>query len=113
MIPKDRREILLMEIKKRLSPLKPYKIIVFGSAITDNFHEESDIDIVVILNRKGITKSYSERLKNRNHISKVLRDLRKKMPIDLFVYTKDEWNMLLESGSAFHREIEKKGRNIA
>ena len=105
-----KKEQFLKDIFKKISPINPYKVIIFGSAITDKFHEDSDIDLVVILNKKGIAKNYKERIENRRTVSKLLRDIRKKIPIDLFVYTKDEWELLKRSGSTFYREIEEKGR---
>ena len=107
----DRKQ-LLKEIKSKVEAINPYKIIVFGSAINSNFREDSDIDLVVILNKKGVAKTYKERIKNRKIVSKLLRDIRKKIPIDLLVYTRDEWELLQKSGSTFYREIGEKGRVI-
>ena len=105
-------EQILREIKKSIENLKLYKILVFGSAVSGKFHKDSDVDLVIILDKKGIAKTYKERIENRRIVSKLLRDLRKKIPIDLFVYTKDEWDLLQKSGSTFYREIEEKGRVI-
>ncbi len=107
------KEQLLKDIRSKMEPINPYKVIVFGSAISDKFHKDSDIDLVVILNKKGIAKTYKERIENRKLVSRLLRDLRKKIPIDLFVYTKDEWELLQKSGSTFYKEIEEKGRVIS
>ena len=106
-------ELWLEEIKKRVSTINPWKVIVFGSAIKETAKEESDIDIVVILNKSGLSKDYSELLKNKAIVSKTLRDIRKKIPIDLLVFTREEWESLKNSGSTFFTEIEKKGRIIA
>ena len=48
-------------------------------------------------------------LKSREVISISLLDIRKKIPIDILVYTKDEWQKLLEYDSSFMREIKIKG----
>jgi len=107
-----RKEKFLKEVTTKIKTIRPYRVIVFGSAISDKFHEDSDIDLIVILNKKGIAKTYKERIENRKIVSKLLRDIRKKIPIDLFVYTKDEWELLQKSGSTFYKEIEEKGRVI-
>jgi len=106
------KEYFLKEVTAKIRAIKPYRVIVFGSAIRDKFHEDSDIDLAVILNKKGIAKTYKERIENRKIVSKLLRNIRKKIPIDLFVYTKDEWELLQRSGSTFYKEIEEKGRVI-
>jgi len=108
----DNKEQVLKDITRKIRAISPYKAIIFGSAITDKFHKDSDIDLVVILNKKGIAKTYKERMENRKLVSRLLRDIRKKIPIDLFVYTKDEWKLLQKSGSTFYREIEEKGHVI-
>ena len=43
------KEQFLKDIFKKIRSINPYKVIIFGSAITDKFHEDSDIDLVVIL----------------------------------------------------------------
>ena len=104
-----RHTSLLKEIKERIAVLRPWKVIIFGSAAKGTFTQESDIDIVVILDKPGISKDYSEILENKSEVSRVLRDIRKKVPVDLLVYTRDEWEALKKSGSSFYMEIEKEG----
>ena len=73
---------------------------------------ENDIDLVVVLDRAGKSDSYRTLINNRREISKRLRDLKKKYPIDILVYTKDEWEELRTSGSSFIKKIEKGGITI-
>jgi predicted nucleotidyltransferase len=103
---------ILKFLKEKLLKLKPAEVILFGSAITDNFQEKSDIDIVVVLNKRGFSKNYREVIKNKSVISNELSELRKEIPIDLLVYTIDEWNHLKESGSCFFNEIREKGLKL-
>ncbi len=51
-------------------------------------------------------------LKNKNSISKKLLKIREKYPIDLIVYTKDEWAFLKSSVTSFIRAIEEKGIDL-
>lgn len=96
-------------ITKIRNNLKIKDIILFGSYANNKATEESDIDLVVILDKKGFAKSYMERLKNRNKISMLLINIKKEIPIDILVYTIDEWQLLLESGSLFYQEINQRG----
>ncbi len=102
----------LNEIVNRIRPIDPEKIILFGSNTTGNSSTDSDIDLLVVLKKKGYSSSYREILDNRRMISEKLIDIRKKIPIDLLVYTKTEWEKLVESGSSFFREIENSGLNL-
>lgn len=98
------------EIVDSLSrPKKPFQVILFGSHAYGIPHEDSDIDLIVILDKEGISDSYRTLMKNRQEISARLRSLKKKYPIDLIVYTKEEWYELRACGSSFIREIEEKG----
>jgi len=84
-------------------------VILFGSYANDNFHEDSDIDLVVILKEKGINGTYRERLERTVRVSKLLNPLRKHIAVDVLVYTKDEWIYLIKKGSLFLKDIDKKG----
>lgn len=64
---------------------------------------------MVILDKKGKSDSYRTMINNRMKISKKLRDLKQKYPIDILVYTKDEWEELKASKSSFIERIEKGG----
>ena len=100
------------EIINRLKKLNPAKVIIFGSYAKNEIHENSDIDIVVILNKRGLSKSYEKMLENKREVSQLILDLRKIVPIDLLVYTIDEWEYLKKTGSLFFKEIEEKGINL-
>jgi predicted nucleotidyltransferase len=84
-------------------------VILFGSYANNDFHEDSDLDLVVILNEKGINGTYRERFERTIRISRLLNPLRKHLAIDVIVYTKDEWKYLIKKGSLFLKDINKKG----
>jgi len=104
----------LEEIRKKItdglnaSP-KPLKVILFGSYAQGTPHDDSDIDLVVILDKEGKSDSYKTLINNRIEISRRLRELKKKYPIDILVYTKDEWDELKASENSFVQKIEKDG----
>ena len=107
----------LEEISKQIaarltaSP-KPLKVIIFGSHAHGTPKDDSDIDLLVILDKDGKSDSYKALISNRMKISKRLRHLKRKYPIDILVYTKDEWEELKASKSSFIQRIEKEGLSI-
>jgi len=97
------------EIISLLRNQKLYKVLVFGSYACGKVHDYSDVDLLVILDKRGISNNYKEILLNKKCISAQLRELRKTIPVDLLVYTRDEWAILKNSGNSFVRQIEKEG----
>jgi uncharacterized protein len=97
------------EIVSLLKNQKLYMVSVFGSHAYGKAHDESDLDLLVVLDKEGVSGNYKEVLGNKKAVSVHLRELRKKVPVDLLVYTRDEWTMLKNSGSSFIRRIEKEG----
>jgi len=100
------------EIVTKLLPRKPLKIILFGSRAYGRSREESDIDLLVVLDKEGVPKSYKEKTRNYLEVSRLLRDLNKQLPIDLLVLTKTQWEEFLETDSGFAREIQHKGIHL-
>ena len=92
--------------------MHPHRAIVFGSFARGEATEESDIDLVVILDKRGFSKNYAEFLQNKRLLSKALRPLRKRIPIDLLVYTQDEWEYLQQTGSSFVKRLEQEGIDL-
>jgi predicted nucleotidyltransferase len=84
-------------------------IILFGSYVYGNPNENSDIDIVVILKERGFARDYEDLLSRRLKISSLFLDIKKIIPMDILVYTKDEWEKLLNLNSSFIREVNEKG----
>ena len=54
------------EIINKLKKINPYKIILFGSYANRSVSEDSDIDLVVILDSPEIAKNYDEKMKNKS-----------------------------------------------
>lgn len=98
------------EIVTKLSSNKDIsRIILFGSYARGTPGPESDVDIIVILGKKGFSRSYSEMIENRMCISKPLMQLREKVPIDILVYTADEWNRMVQLQSDFIKTVQEEG----
>ncbi len=96
-------------IIERLQGIRPRWVILFGSYAYGKSHKESDIDLIVVLNKHGIGKTYREKRQNRLLVGKALLDIEREVPIDTLVYTLDEWNLFLQQNSAFAKLIRQKG----
>ena len=102
-------DTLQHEIIERLKPIHPEKVILFGSYAYGEPHKESDIDILVVTQDEYIPCSFKENMQNYLKVSSAIRDLRKRIPIDLIVHTKAMHEKFVEFGSLFSQEILSKG----
>lgn len=97
------------EILTRLKGIKLYKIILFGSFAYGTPEGHSDIDLMVVTDNDYQPKNYEENMQNYLMVSSQLRDLKKKISIDLIVHTKPMHDNFVQMGSMFSREVLKKG----
>jgi len=100
----------IAEIVKRIkSNLDVKDIILYGSFAYGTPNENSDVDLIVVLNEKGFSKSFSERIQRKTKVSQLISDIRRTIPIDLLVFTIDEWNYSVKQDSCFINEVNTKG----
>jgi predicted nucleotidyltransferase len=95
------------KLKKAIECLKRYdpeKIILFGSYARNDFDSESDIDFVVI---KNTEKRFIERLLE---VAELLGNELGK--IDVFVYTPEEFERMIEWGNPFIERVLKEGKVV-
>jgi predicted nucleotidyltransferase len=79
------------EIVKRIkNNLKIKEIIFLGSFASGIPNKDSDLDMVVVLDERGFSKNYEERLGKRQRVTELISDLRYQIPIDVLVFTEDE-----------------------
>lgn len=97
------------EIIARLSAKKPLKVILFGSRARGDFEPGSDIDLIVVLDKEGIPRTFKEKTENFLEINRLLRDLNKRVALDLLVMTRTQWERFVEMNSGFSRELQEKG----
>jgi len=90
----------------------PYKVILFGSYAKGNPNENSDLDLMVILDNHHVSKTYEERLNKKVFVRNLVLDINRKISIDLLVYSKEELNLLKEYGNYLIDDIEKTGKII-
>ena len=100
-------------ISERLSELNPFKVILFGSHARGTAGENSDIDLLVVLNIEGCPRSFKERMENHRKVRRLLKDINARVSMDVLVFTIDEWSKFLEDGSSFASEVLENGKAIA
>jgi len=105
---------LIEEIVIRIkNSVKPVRIILFGSYASGNIKEDSDVDILVVIDTDKEPQNYEERSENYLKISRELKDIQKKIAIDLLVYTQKEFEKFKSMGSMFSKHILKTGKDLA
>lgn len=99
-----RRTMLECELARIVSVLiaeyEPLKIVLFGSLVTGDIHEHSDIDLVVI---KDSQKGFYERLKEVGLLVLSRRGA------DILVYTPEEFE-IVKGRHFFQEEVVRKGK---
>jgi len=100
---------LVEEMTERLKELKPYKVILFGSYANGNPTEDSDLDVLVVLDSEEISKNLDEKIKRDMPISKMLISINRKIAMDLITYSKAEYEYLIEQNDFFVKEITNTG----
>jgi len=95
---------------KRLKKIDPYKIILFGSYAHGNPTKDSDIDLIVVLDKEDIPHSFQEHLSNKLLVRNAVWDINMQVPIDIIVYTKKMYQKFIELGSLFSKEILEEGK---
>ncbi len=103
-------EALLPEIVARLKPLRPDRVILFGSNAGDSARDDSDIDLIVVLDTQEVPRTYDRKIELKLVIRESLREVNLRTPVDVLVYTKPEFDALVAQRSAFWREIERAGK---
>lgn len=100
----------LPELLERLKKIDPLKIMIFGSCAGNSVDVDSDLDLLIVVNQDVIPGSYDEKLEIKLRVRKAIREINKKIPIDLFVYTKPEYDYYSKNQSSFFKEIHESGR---
>ena len=100
------------DIVKKLKTINPEKIIIFGSYANGTPEEESDVDLYIVTHDDFIPQNWREKSKIYLRFSQKLRDLQKKIPIDLIVHTKGMYKKFAELNGSFYRDGILKGRQI-
>ena len=99
-------------IIKRLKPLKPNKIILFGSYAYGTPNENSDIDLYVVTQDNFLPQTWKDKSNIYMQYAKKIKDLQDLVPIDLIVHTKPMYDKFTKMGSMFSKKILQNGNKI-
>ncbi|MFH0924704.1 MAG: nucleotidyltransferase domain-containing protein [bacterium] len=100
----------ILKLVEWIKKLHPFKIVLFGSYAWGNPNKESDLDVVVVLEKEIPPKNFKEKMENFLLVKKLIRDINEIIPIDLIVYTKQEWEKFLQMGSYFSKKLSQEGK---
>jgi uncharacterized protein len=101
----DEREKILKDELRRITDIikkeyQPDKIILFGSLASGKIHEWSDIDLLIIKNTAKRPIDRCMEIANLVH---------PKLGIDFFIYTPEEYEVLLKEKFTLLKNILKEG----
>lgn len=99
----DIRESLKIFIHTLVKVFKIERIILFGSYARGDYHENSDIDLIIVGN-------FEERFFDR--IGNILDLVPYNLNIEPLVYTKNEFQKMSENGNPFILNAISEGLNI-
>ena len=97
------------EIIAALEPLKPERVILFGSYAWGDPSPDSDIDLYVVSNDESVPKDYEERMRIQRGFALALRSLMKQVAFDLIVHTKGMNERFRALNGSFSRQIFSNG----
>jgi predicted nucleotidyltransferase len=106
----DSDEKLLQDIVDRLKDSRVTRILLFGSRASGESSKVGDFDLAIVVGAPRNFNNYEERLEAKSAIRARLRDINRRVPIDLVLYTEDEFRELKAEASFLATEIMAKGR---
>jgi len=113
MTNKEKKNILNEIVERLKKNINVKEIIIFGSYTNDSIKQDSDLDMLVILDEEGVVKNYKEKLERRRRVTSLLNDYRKRIPLDVLVYSSEEWEKLKLINSSLVKEINMNGMRIS
>ncbi|WP_319560391.1 nucleotidyltransferase domain-containing protein [Marispirochaeta sp.] len=102
----------IKEILENLSTLNLKKVLLFGSYASGHQTEDSDIDLLVVLDENYQPSTYDEWLEIKMKVRRLLREINNNVGIDLLVYTIPQYEQLLNNMNSFLKEIHENGKVI-
>lgn len=86
-------------ISKLVEEIDPQKVILFGSFARGDFHQGSDVDLVVIADW---SQGFLDRIR-------ILLELNSELPLEPIGYTPEEFSKMLSQGNRFAQRILEEG----
>lgn len=90
-------EKIIRQIAKRY---QPKSMILFGSLARGVIHENSDIDLCIVIDTENKRKLAAD----------MYLQVESEVPFDLIIYTPEEWKKHISNTSSFAYHILKEGR---
>ena len=103
---------LKTRIRDALEPLRPEKVILFGSRAWGQPTADSDIDLYVVTRDDFMPASWRQKRDIVRAVSNCILDLRLRYSIDLLVHTKPMHQKFIEMNSSFAREMMSEGARL-
>ncbi len=97
------------QIQDALRPLRPEKVILFGSYAWGQPTEDSDIDLYVVTQDDFMPATWRQKRDIVRAVSNRILDLRTRYAIDLLVHTRPMHRKFVEIDSSFARQIMEEG----
>lgn len=102
-------EELKPKIIEALMPLKPDKIILFGSYAYGIPNEDSDIDLYIVTNDNFIPQSFQDNFNIKVKYLNALDKLTDEFATDVIIHTKKMNEKFLKLNSSFSKKIYNQG----
>lgn len=94
---------IIEEIKKKMAAqYHPDKLVLFGSAASKDADKAPDLDLCVI--KDGVKDKSSEFIKIRKILGRTI------VPLDILIFTREEFNRRKDIWGTVQHEIDKKGK---
>ena len=97
-------------IRDALGPARPEKVILFGSYAWGRPTEDSDLDLYVVTRDDFMPVTYEERMRSHLQVAAHLREINRKVAIDLIVHTRPMHDAFVRPDSMFARDLMTRGR---
>lgn len=94
-------EVEIASVLQQLMEYEPQKIIIHGSLVRGDYHEESDMDLVII-------KETNARFMDR--IYDVLVLVKSKLSVEPLIYTEQEIEKMIKEENGFIHKVFAEGR---
>ena len=102
----------MRQILTALSDEPVKKIILFGSATSGEIGIDSDLDLLVVVDTDYLPSTYRQRMEYRLQILRKVRAVGNKIPLDLLIYTRPEYEILTQDMSSFMKNVHDCGKVI-
>ena len=106
MIAQDRMDALQKIVARWVAHLQPTAVLVFGSTARGTVRPDSDIDVIVLWDDHRELPNRQRRMKLRDVAGEV------PFPMDVFTYTKQEWDKAIADPLSFTAKIAKEAKIV-